>query len=142
LYRRGVTLEREVIRLLSLWGWKAMRSAGSHGMADVVAIRPDGLVWLIQCKSMRMLPGRKRLRTLWGKYFGDAGIRWHERLWAVLITRSRGRESRVSLVLSDGRNLRFLMAFKGLRNLLGEVANAGAGGTFESEVERSGQEAG
>jgi len=130
------------MRILSQWGWKVVRSAGSHGLADVMAIRPDGLVWLIQCKSMRRLPGRRWLRTIWGKYFGGAGIRWHGHLWAVLVVRSSGRESRVSLVFSDGKSLRFLMAFKGLRNALGEVVNAGANGTAGSEAGCSGQEAG
>lgn len=48
-YARGATFERQVMKDLARFGWEVFRSAGSHGKADVVAIRP-GRILLIQCK--------------------------------------------------------------------------------------------
>lgn len=65
-YRRGSDLERWIVEDLEAAGWYAVRSAGSKGAADVVAVRdlsPDGtiatpLVALIQAKSgSSALPG-------------------------------------------------------------------------------------
>lgn len=61
---QGRDLEHAVMALLGRSGWTCMRSAGSKGVVDVVAI-PDGLVrpWLlVQCKlTNTVLPPAERL---------------------------------------------------------------------------------
>lgn len=39
-YRRSADRERAVKKMLEADGWYAIRAAGSHGKADVIAIRP------------------------------------------------------------------------------------------------------
>lgn len=54
-YRTGVRLEYRAIDLLSRRGWYVVRSAGSHGTADLVALSPaDGHAALVQCKTGRL----------------------------------------------------------------------------------------
>lgn len=53
---RGIYLERRVAEDLAALGWFTIRAAGSHGLADVVAIRP-GEVVLIQCKTDGQIRG-------------------------------------------------------------------------------------
>jgi Holliday junction resolvase len=54
-YRTGVRLEYRAIDLLSRRGWYVLRSAGSHGVADLVALSPDdGHAVLVQCKTGRL----------------------------------------------------------------------------------------
>jgi Holliday junction resolvase len=48
-YQRGAAFERAVAARLADDGYLVMRAAGSHGVADLVAIKP-GQVVLIQCK--------------------------------------------------------------------------------------------
>lgn len=48
-YERGVECERHAIHALEAVGYRAMRTAGSHGLYDVIAEGPTG-VRLIQCK--------------------------------------------------------------------------------------------
>jgi Holliday junction resolvase len=47
---RGIYLERRAAEILASRGWFTIRAAGSHGIADVVAVRP-GEVVLVQCKT-------------------------------------------------------------------------------------------
>lgn len=49
-YKRGVRKERQLIKELETAGYAAMRTAGSHGLFDVIAIRPPSIVRLIQVK--------------------------------------------------------------------------------------------
>ncbi len=49
-YLRGVRFERERQQAYEIEGWDCMRTAGSHGGADLIAISPKGDVRLIQCK--------------------------------------------------------------------------------------------
>lgn len=59
-YQRGRDLEYELKRILTENGWTTMRSAGSHGMFDVVAIREGkknrDTLWLLmaQCKRTKL----------------------------------------------------------------------------------------
>ena len=53
--RRGTSRERQVIALLRDAGWVCYRAAGSHGNADIVAMR-NGAVLLIQVKSSAQGP--------------------------------------------------------------------------------------
>lgn len=69
-YRRGVRKERACMKILSDAGYICMRTAGSHGPFDVVAIGP-GVVRMIQVKRTKdgLSPGeleviRDELRTL------------------------------------------------------------------------------
>ena len=49
-YRRGSAFERKVKEMLELDGYYVVRSAGSHGVADLVAVKP-GEVLFVQCKT-------------------------------------------------------------------------------------------
>lgn len=51
-YQRGVRLERFIISELSEQGYSTLRTAGSHGFADVIAINKQ-LVRLIQGKASK-----------------------------------------------------------------------------------------
>jgi Holliday junction resolvase len=53
---RGIYLERRVAEILAKDGWFTIRAAGSHGIADVVAIAP-GQVVFIQCKTAGVMRG-------------------------------------------------------------------------------------
>jgi Holliday junction resolvase len=48
-YTRGAAFERAVAARLDIDGYLVLRAAGSHGVADLVALKP-GQVVLIQCK--------------------------------------------------------------------------------------------
>lgn len=50
-YARGAARERQVVELFKLRGWFAIRAAGSHGPADVVAVRNGHQTLLIQVKT-------------------------------------------------------------------------------------------
>lgn len=51
-YRRGVRLERELMKRFEGYGYYVMRSAGSHGDFDLITIDPTyGSVTLIQIKN-------------------------------------------------------------------------------------------
>lgn len=53
---RGIYLERRVAEDLAQRGWFTIRAAGSHGVADVVAIGPATVVF-IQCKTDGQIRG-------------------------------------------------------------------------------------
>ena len=52
-YRRGSAFERRVKEMLELEGYYVVRSAGSHGVADLVAVKP-GEVLFVQCKTSKI----------------------------------------------------------------------------------------
>jgi len=54
-YRSGYRFELAVKKYLEKHGWYVVRSAGSHGAVDLVAIR-NGTVLLIQCKLRKRIP--------------------------------------------------------------------------------------
>ena len=74
-YNNGVALERRVIKDLRSKGLEALRTAGSHGVADIVAYHPrsltDGLVDILTPKEMVqvVLDGWQRLPD--DKILGD-----------------------------------------------------------------------
>jgi len=74
-YQNGVALERRVIKDLRSKGLEALRTAGSHGVADIVAFHPkclhDGLVDVLTPKEMvdLVLGGWQRLHD--DKILGD-----------------------------------------------------------------------
>ena len=52
-YARGRRKEWDVVKRLRADGWLAQRSAGSHGLWDVVAVKPGHRARLIQVKYSR-----------------------------------------------------------------------------------------
>ena len=50
-YARGAARERQVVELFQSRGWFAARSAGSHGPADVIALREGYQPLLVQVKT-------------------------------------------------------------------------------------------
>lgn len=78
-YSRGADFERRVVRDLEGHGYKAIRSAGSHKPADVVALSA-GEVLAIQCKrDGRLGPDE------WNKFYC-----WAEVAGATPILASKG----------------------------------------------------
>lgn len=57
-YRRGAEFERSAKRALQEQGFFVVRAAGSHGPADLVAMRRD-MWFLIQCKLGGELSGHE-----------------------------------------------------------------------------------
>jgi Holliday junction resolvase len=47
-YTRGATLERKIKKQLEDEGYYVMRSAGSKGQVDLLALAPDGFAYMIQ----------------------------------------------------------------------------------------------
>jgi len=62
-YEKGYRLEREVFHFFEQHGFYVARSAGSHGVFDVIAVR-RGLVYGIQCKYSGRLTKREREEIL------------------------------------------------------------------------------
>jgi len=58
-YKKGYQFEREVFRLFQSAGYYVIRSAGSHGLFDLVAVK-DGLVFGIQCKYNNHLKSHEK----------------------------------------------------------------------------------
>lgn len=51
-YKRGYAVERYCAEKLRQMGFYVYRSAGSRGLADIIAINPkDNEIWLIQVKK-------------------------------------------------------------------------------------------
>ena len=61
---RGTHLERVVMDILHDKGWTVIRSAGSHGVADVVACKP-GTVVFVQSKMRLSLLGSREWQELY-----------------------------------------------------------------------------
>jgi len=58
-YERGSYFERQVKRWFEKRGWYVIRSAGSHGVADLVALH-TGSIQLIQCKVNGKMSKREK----------------------------------------------------------------------------------
>lgn len=50
-YQRGAKRERDALEYLRGLGYYAERTAGSHGVADIIALKKDHTPMLIQVKS-------------------------------------------------------------------------------------------
>ena len=59
-YKKGYRFEREIFNLFSSAGFYVIRSAGSHGTFDLIAIK-DGVVFGIQCKYNNHLNKREEM---------------------------------------------------------------------------------
>lgn len=64
-YLRGRRWEYEVAKQLRKEGYKVMRTAGSHGPYDLIALGPN-LIILIQCKVTKTEAAKKRLVNMFG----------------------------------------------------------------------------
>ena len=58
-YRRGYNFELRVKRSLEKRGYFVVRSSGSHGPADLLAVSKDGKVLAVQCKLDGYLPAKE-----------------------------------------------------------------------------------
>lgn len=58
-YKKGARLEIDVRDILLEDNWVAVRSAGSHGIIDVLAVKQDEK-WFIQCRTSGNLSGDER----------------------------------------------------------------------------------
>lgn len=75
LYRKGADFERKLVLYLRERGFPYVcRSAGSKGVADVVAVTPSGKVWLIQCKAGKGKIGVAEVRELRDVALGCAAV--------------------------------------------------------------------
>lgn len=80
-YARGAAFERRVVAKLEAAGWLCVRAAGSHGVADVVALRGtyNGTrVMLIECKTGGVIPP-----ATWDELYSRAQ---DVKAWPVLAT--------------------------------------------------------
>jgi Holliday junction resolvase len=50
---KGTAFEYRIIKIYEKKGWNVMRSAGSHGIADLLAYKEGHRDHLIQCKNVR-----------------------------------------------------------------------------------------
>ena len=79
-YQRGAAFERQVKKELEAMGLLVVRSAGSKGPVDLIAVNEAGGVLLIQCKvsskaNERKLKATKReLKKLADKYNASAWL--------------------------------------------------------------------
>lgn len=66
---RGIYLENAVKGMLEDLGWFVVRSAGSHGVADLVALKRnyglDPVTWLVQAKVRESLLGSREWTELY-----------------------------------------------------------------------------
>lgn len=62
-YRKGASFENLVKDILLEDSWLAIRSAGSHSIIDILAIKVDEK-WLIQCRTSGNLSGNERKELL------------------------------------------------------------------------------
>lgn len=69
-YLAGRRCERAVVKFYREMGWEACRTAGSHGLIDVVAWAPDGPLHIVQVKRCKR------------------GGSWRDGNWKRLIKRS------------------------------------------------------
>ncbi len=83
-YLRGVAIERKAKDLLEILGYTVIRSAGSHGPWDLIAVKEgtDEPVRCIQIKRTASLAGAKILRTKYQKPALPTGLRpYQHELW-------------------------------------------------------------
>jgi cobalamin biosynthesis protein CbiD len=55
-YIKGANYERHLIKKAESIGFFGMRSAGSHGAADITLIGHHGTVMICQCRAFKMSP--------------------------------------------------------------------------------------
>lgn len=60
-YVKGRAYEYQVMKDWAKHGYICMRTSGSHGHFDVIAVKPGGAVELIQCKTTETLSTAHRM---------------------------------------------------------------------------------
>ena len=63
-YRKGANFERRVRKKLERMGAFVVRSAGSKGVFDLIAIFPNGVIWGVQCKTNPRIHKDERSRII------------------------------------------------------------------------------
>ncbi len=70
LYQKGVRKERKIKKMYERQGYVVLRSAGSHGFADLIAInKEERKIIFIQCKPDGF--NDKKLKEAYKWIFGD-----------------------------------------------------------------------
>lgn len=95
--QRGDYFERQVRTALQLAGWFVIRAAGSHGPADLVALRAQRKPLLVSCKLNGRLGPAERQELL------DAARAAGGR--PVLATRPRRGRVLLGVVLQEGKRI-------------------------------------
>jgi len=105
-YRRGYAFELRVKRSLEKRGYFVVRSSGSHGPADLLAVSKDGKVLAIQCKLDGYIPP-KEFRKL---------LALSTRYPVVAYLASKNEKGKVSLkkLRPSGRSSSQLMSYRGV----------------------------
>lgn len=75
-YEKGVRKERKIKAQLEREGYTVLRTAGSHGFADLIAVRSDGKIRFIQCKPDNI--SKKKAMALMESYeiLNDRKFKW------------------------------------------------------------------
>ena len=63
-YRKGVAFERRVMHYLESIGYEVFRTAGSHGVADLIAFHPHSPPGWVQCKCGTATMSKKEREEL------------------------------------------------------------------------------
>lgn len=92
--RAGDYFERQTRATLRQHGWVVIRAAGSHGPADLVALRADKKPMLVSCKLDGYLRPAERLEFLGAAK--QAGAR------AIVASRPKGGHVELAVVLTGG----------------------------------------
>lgn len=103
-YRSGAVFERRISAILEAQGYYVIRAAGSHGIADIVAIKPGEIVFA-QCKAGQTkipLPEWNRLYVLATAVGAVPVLVTRDRLgrvgWAELLGTAEPRHPRLSRI--------------------------------------------
>lgn len=67
-YKRGTEIEHKIRNILETAGWFVVRSAGSKGLLDLIAINAKGEIFAIQAKRT------KAKNVPWSKYKEEIGL--------------------------------------------------------------------
>ncbi len=74
-YARGVAFEHQCMQYFEDLGYKVIRSAGSHGPADLICGHKDEGTLLVQCRMRGNLSKEERVELReWAEDFGGARI--------------------------------------------------------------------
>ena len=98
---KGHNFERRVFKILKSFGFYAVRSAGSHGVFDVVGIK-HGLIIGVQCKVNRN-PTRDEMKAMANAYhdfgiFPIAAVRKKRKIfWINILTGDVANDLRILL---------------------------------------------
>lgn len=81
-YARGRRKEYEVVKRFRAHGWLAQRSAGSHGLWDVVAVKAGTLPVFVQVKYTARWELRTPKRHTWEDANSDALLKLGDETWS------------------------------------------------------------